>query len=43
MEAKRATLDDRHYYLFQIVSDHLDLDYNEVEDAVIGGTQVLNN
>ncbi len=41
-EAKRATLDERHTYLFTIVSDRLGLEYPEVEDSIIEGTQVNN-
>jgi hypothetical protein len=39
-EAKRSTLDDRHYYLFDIVSDRLGLDKNDVEDSVLNDSQL---
>ena len=39
-DAKRSTLDDRHYHIFQIVADRLGLDKNEVEEASLDGNQV---
>lgn len=36
-------MDDRHYYIFQIVTDRLALEKNEVEDAALEGTQVKFN
>lgn len=39
-EAKRNHLDERHKYLLVTVADCLSLDYAEVEDAILDGTQV---
>ncbi len=39
-DAKRATLDDRHYHVFQIVADRLGIDKNEVEESALDGNQV---
>ena len=39
-EAKRNHLDERHKYLLVTVADCLGLDYSEVEDAILDGTQV---
>ncbi|RNA11522.1 dynein heavy chain axonemal [Brachionus plicatilis] len=41
-DAKRSLLDDRHYHIFQIVSDRLSLEKNEVEDSAIEGSQEKN-
>lgn len=40
-DAKRSLLDDRHYHIFQIVSDRLSLEKSEVEDSAIEGNQVI--
>lgn len=42
-EAKRAQLDDRHGYILKTVADSLGLEYSEVEDAILEGTQVGHN
>ena len=39
-DAKRNTLDDRHFYIFQIATDRLGLEKNEVEEASLEGNQV---
>ena len=39
-EAKRNQLDDRHAYILKTVADSLGVDYSEVEDAILEGTQV---
>ena len=41
-EAKRSQLDERHNYILQIVADSLGLEYSEVEDAILEGTQVFS-
>ena len=39
-EQQRTRLDSRHYYLFEIVGERLQLDPNTVEDYVLDGDQV---
>lgn len=39
-EAKRAHLDERHFYILQTVADSLGLELTEVEDAILEGNQV---
>ena len=39
-EQHRTRLDSRHYYLFDIVSERLQLDSNTVEDFILDGDQV---
>lgn len=39
-EAKRAQLDGRHDYVFNIVASCLGLEKADVEDAILEGTQV---
>ncbi|KAJ8789143.1 hypothetical protein J1605_022244 [Eschrichtius robustus] len=39
-EAKRARLDGRHDYLFEIVAACVDLNKTEVEDAILEGNQI---
>lgn len=39
-EQKRSSLDERHYFILQIVADRLGLEKNEVEDAILEGNQV---
>ena len=39
-EAKRATLDSRHQFLFSTVATKLRIPENEVEDFILEGTQV---
>lgn len=39
-EAKRNQLDERHKYILQTVADCLSLEYGEVEDAILEGSQV---
>ena len=39
-EAKRATLDSRHQFLFSTVATKLCIPENEVEDFILEGTQV---
>ena len=41
-EAKRSQLDERHNYILQTVADSLGLEYSEVEDAILEGTQVFS-
>ena len=41
-EAKRSQLDERHNYILQTVADSLGLEYSEVEDAILEGTQVTS-
>ncbi len=39
-EAKRASLDERHYYILTTVADALGLEKSDIEDAILEGTQV---
>lgn len=39
-EQQRSRLDSRHYYMFEIVADRLQLDSNVVEEFVLDGDQV---
>lgn len=41
-EKQRARLDSRHYYLFEIVAERLQLDPNTVEEFILDGDQVCN-
>ena len=40
-EAKRATLDERHYYILQLVSDRIKIDITEAEDYILEGEEVI--
>lgn len=39
-EQQRSRLDNRHYYLFEIVGDRLQLDPNAIEEFILEGDQV---
>lgn len=39
-EQQRSRLDSRHYYMFEIVADRLDLDVSVVEEFILDGDQV---
>ena len=39
-EAKRAQLDERHGYIMVTVADCLGIERNDVEDALLEGTQI---
>jgi hypothetical protein len=41
-EAKRSTLDERHYHLFEIVGNRVGVEKLEVEDAILDGAQVVS-
>lgn len=41
-EAKRATLDSRHQFLFSTVATKLRIPESEVEDFILEGTQVAS-
>ncbi len=40
-EQQRSRLDSRHYYMFDIVADRLQMDSSTVEEFVLDGDQVL--
>lgn len=40
-EQQRTRLDSRHFYMFEIVAERLQLDSNSVEDYILDGDQVL--
>ena len=39
-EQQRARLDSRHYYMFEIIGERLQLDSNTVEEFMLDGDQV---